>query len=68
MERHYPKTLIAKGLDNVPFAGLRSYDPASPTSRFVGGNGKQNEEDLRRCCLGQHFVADPDGVLIDIAE
>jgi len=28
MEQHYPKTMIAKGLDYVPFAGLRSYDPA----------------------------------------
>ena len=28
MQQHYPKTLIAKGLDYVPFAGLRSYDPA----------------------------------------
>ena len=34
----------------------------------VGGNGKKNEEDFRRCCLGQHFIADPDGVLVDIAE
>jgi hypothetical protein len=33
-----------------------------------GGNGKKNEEDFRRCCLGQHFIADPDGVLVDIAE
>jgi len=24
----------------------------------VGGNGKKNEEDFRRCCLGQHFIAD----------
>ena len=28
MEQHYPKTMIAKGLEYVPFAGLRSYDPA----------------------------------------
>ena len=28
MEQYYPKTMIAKGLDYVPFAGLRSYDPA----------------------------------------
>jgi catechol 2,3-dioxygenase-like lactoylglutathione lyase family enzyme len=184
MEQHYPKTMIAKGLDYVPFAGLRSYDPAGaqfdiaqahvanvregynetgwdqprwinhisirandpwqaaefyeqifelkeaethrddgsicmtdgkvkllirprndglyrglregldhfgfkvedlqktkrelaalneiaplPSSGlFVGGNGKKNEEDFRRCCLGQHFIADPDGVLIDMAE
>ena len=184
MEQHYPKTLIAKGLDYVPFAGLRSYDPAgtqfdiaqahvanvregynqsgwdqprwinhisirandpgqvaefyekifelkeaetyrddgsicmtdgkvklllrprdsslyrglregldhfgfkvdnleqtkkdledlaasvpyTPSGQFVGGNGKKNEEDFRRCCLGQHFIADPDGVPIDVAE
>ena len=184
MEQHYPKTMIAKGLDYVPFAGLRSYDPAGaqfdiaqahianvregynesgweqprwinhisirandpartaefyekifelkesetykddgsicmtdgkvklllrprdnslyrglregvdhfgfqvedlektksdlaalgetspwpPSGQFIGGNGKKNEEDFRRCCLGQHFTADPDGVMIDIAE
>jgi catechol 2,3-dioxygenase-like lactoylglutathione lyase family enzyme len=28
MERYYPKTMIAKGLEYVPFAGLRSHDPA----------------------------------------
>ena len=28
MEQHYPKTMIAQGLEYVPFAGLRSYDPA----------------------------------------
>ena len=184
MEQHYPKTMIAKGLDYVPFAGLRSYDPAGtqfdiaqahianvregynesgweqprwinhisiraadpsrvaefyetifelkeaetykddgsicmsdgkvklllrprdnrlyrglregidhfgfkvedlektktdlaaleetapppPSGKFVGGNGKKNEEDFSRCCLGQHFTADPDGVLIDMSE
>ncbi len=184
MEAHYPKTMIAKGLDYVPFAGLRSYDPAGaqfdiaqarianvregynesgweqprwinhisirandpaqvaefyerifelkeaetyreddsicmtdgkvkllvrardnslyrglregidhfgfkveslektkqelaalnetapqpPSGQFIGGNGKKNEQDFRRCCLGQHFIADPDGVLIDISE
>jgi len=35
---------------------------------FVGGNGKKNEEDFHRCCLGQHFIADPDGVMIDVSE
>ena len=185
MEQHYPRTMIAKGLEYVPFAGLRSYDPAgahfdiaqahianvregynqsgwdqprwishisiraddpgrtaefyekifelkeaetyrddgticmtdgkvklllrprdnslyrglregldhfgfkvdsvektqadlkaliedrseiAPSGQFRGGNGKKNEEDFRRCCLGQHFIADPDGVLIDLAE
>ena len=28
MEQHYPKSMIAQGLEYVPFAGLRSYDPA----------------------------------------
>lgn len=182
LEKHYPKTMIAKGLDYVPFAGLRSYDPAgahfdigqphvanvregyneggweqprwinhisiraddpaqcaefyekifdlkeaetykddgsicmtdgkvklllrkrhnglyrglregldhfgfkvdslektkadlaamdsdyTASGRFVGGNGKKNEEDLQHCCLGKHFVADPDGTLIDVGE
>ena len=185
MEQYYPKTLIAKGLEYVPFAGLRSYDPAgtqfdiaqahianvregynetgweqprwinhislraddpsqvaefyekifelkeaetyredgsicmtdgkvklllrardqslyrglregldhigfkvesiertkedlealsvsapesAPARLGLGGNGKKNEEDFRRCCLGQHFIADPDGVLIDLSE
>jgi len=47
---------------------LAESDPYTPSGRFVGGNGKKNEEDFRRCCLGQHFIADPDGVLIDISE
>lgn len=28
MEQHYPKSMIAQGLEYVPFAGLPSYDPA----------------------------------------
>ena len=185
LEQHYPKTMIAKGLDYVPFAGLRSYDPAgsqfdiaqarianvregyneagwdqprwinhisiraadpaevaefyekifelkeaetyrddgaicmtdgkvklllrprdnslyrglregldhmgfkvesierlndelealakaspdaAPAKLGIGGNGKKNEYDFRRCCLGEHFIADPDGVLIDVSE
>jgi catechol 2,3-dioxygenase-like lactoylglutathione lyase family enzyme len=39
-----------------------------PSSLFVGGNGKKNQEDFKRCCLGQHFITDPDGVMIDMAE
>jgi hypothetical protein len=34
----------------------------------VGVHGKMIEEDLHRCCLGQHFIADPDGVLLDMSE
>jgi catechol 2,3-dioxygenase-like lactoylglutathione lyase family enzyme len=185
MERHYPKTMIAKALEYVPFAGLRSYDPAgtafdiaqvgvgnlregytqsgwdqprwinhlsiraqnpgeiaefyekifqlkeaetycddgsicltdgkvrlllrpfdnslyrglkegldhlgfkvenlqrtkddlealanlSPDSAAkkiaVGLHGQMIEKDLQRCCLGQHCISDPDGVLVDISE
>ncbi len=71
---------LREGLDHFGFkvdslehakkdiADLEATDPASPSGRFRGGNGKKNEEDFRRCCLGQNFVADPDGVLIDMAE
>jgi catechol 2,3-dioxygenase-like lactoylglutathione lyase family enzyme len=71
---------LREGLDHFGFkvdsleqtrkdlAAIEASDPASPSGRFVGGNGKKNEEDLHRCCLGQYFIADPDGVLIDIAE
>ena len=55
-------------LDPGAFEELAATDPYTPSGRFVGGNGKKNEEDFRRCCLGQHFIADPDGVLIDISE
>jgi hypothetical protein len=49
-------------------AALNETAPWPPSGQFVGGNGKKNEADFRRCCLGQHFIADPDGVLIDISE
>jgi len=50
-------------------AALAASVPESAGGKLgVGGNGKKNEEDFRRCCLGQHFIADPDGVLIDMAE
>jgi len=49
-------------------AALEETAPPPPSGKFVGGNGKKNEEDFRRCCLGQHFTADPDGVLIDMSE
>lgn len=72
---------LREGLDHIGFkvesvdqvkadlAGLAVLEPESAGGKLgVGGNGKKNEEDFRRCCLGQHFIADPDGVLIDIAE
>ena len=43
---------------------LAATDPHSPSGRFVGGNGKKNEEDFRRCCLGRNFVAVPGGVWV----
>jgi len=71
---------LREGLDHFGFkvesltktkfdlAALAESEPPSASGKFVGGNGKKNEEDFHRCCLGQHFVADPDGVLIDMAE
>jgi catechol 2,3-dioxygenase-like lactoylglutathione lyase family enzyme len=72
---------IREGLDHFGFkvenldktkkdlqAVTETYTEAPPSSLFVGGNGKKNEEDFRRCSLGQHFTADPDGVLIDVSE
>ena len=71
---------LREGLDHFGFkveslaktqsdlAALAESAPPSASGKFVGGNGKKNEEDFHRCCLGQHFVADPDGVLVDMAE
>jgi catechol 2,3-dioxygenase-like lactoylglutathione lyase family enzyme len=71
---------LREGLDHFGFkvenlemaksdlAALGETSPQPPSGQFVGGNGKKNEEDFRRCCLGEHFIADPDGVLIDMAE
>ncbi len=71
---------LREGLDHFGFSvesldqvkqdlqSLAEIDPQPSSGQFVGGNGKKNQEDFRRCCLGEHFIADPDGVLIDIAE
>ena len=71
---------LREGLDHFGFkveslekaksdlATLSESAPPPPSGKFVGGNGKKNEEDFHRCCLGKHFVSDPDGVLVDIAE
>ncbi len=72
---------LREGLDHIGFkveslervkedlAALVAAAPETADGKLgVGGNGKKNEEDFRRCCLGQHFIADPDGVLIDMAE
>ena len=71
---------LREGLDHIGFKvesiervkqeleALAAAAPESAAAKFVGGNGKKNEEDFRRCCLGEHFIADPDGVLVDMAE
>jgi len=72
---------LREGLDHFGFkveslqcakddlAALAAAAPESADGKLgVGGNGKKNEEDFRRCCLGQHFIADPDGILVDLAE
>ena len=72
---------LREGLDHMGFKveslqrvkedlqALAASAPESTDGKLgVGGNGKKNEEDFRRCCLGQHFTADPDGVLIDMSE
>ena len=71
---------LREGLDHFGFkvesldqtkrdlAALGQTAPHPASGQFVGGNGKKNEEDFRHCCLGQYFTADPDGVLVDIAE
>ena len=55
---------VKQDLDALAAAAPES----APAKLGVGGNGKKNEEDFRRCCLGQYFIADPDGVLIDISD
>ncbi len=72
---------LREGLDHVGFkvenldqaksdlATLAKSRPESaPRKLSVGAHGNMIEEDFRRCCLGQHFIADPDGVLIDMSE
>jgi catechol 2,3-dioxygenase-like lactoylglutathione lyase family enzyme len=72
---------LREGLDHMGFkvedleqakndlAALAESAPESaPRKLAVGLHGKMIEEDFRRCCLGQHFIADPDGVLIDLSE
>ena len=71
---------LREGLDHFGFrvenlekakcdlAALSDTAPTPPSGQFVGGNGKKNQEDFHRCCLGHHFVSDPDGVLVDMAE
>lgn len=46
----------------------RSTPGSAPRKIAVGRHGHMIEEDLKRCRLGQHFVSDPDGVLVDISQ
>ena len=72
---------LREGLDHMGFKvesvervkeDLKALAAAAPETMDgklgVGGNGRKNEEDFRRCCLGRHFIADPDGVLVDMSE
>jgi catechol 2,3-dioxygenase-like lactoylglutathione lyase family enzyme len=72
---------LREGLDHIGFkvenleqakkdlAALGQTSPQSaPRKLSVGLHGKMIEEDFQRCCLGQHFTADPDGVLIDLSQ
>ena len=36
-------------------------------SSASAATARKTKKTSRRCCLGQHFIADPDGVLVDIA-
>jgi catechol 2,3-dioxygenase-like lactoylglutathione lyase family enzyme len=48
---------------------LAASSPESGARRLaVGLHGQMIEKDFRKCCLGQHFISDPDGVLVDISE
>ena len=72
---------LREGLDHIGFkvesvdhtkANLEELARSAPESAArnvaVGRHGHMIEEDLKRCRLGQHFVSDPDGVLLDVAE
>jgi hypothetical protein len=48
---------------------LAASSPESAARKLsVGLHGQLIEKDFQKCCLGQHFISDPDGVLIDISE
>jgi catechol 2,3-dioxygenase-like lactoylglutathione lyase family enzyme len=72
---------LREGLDHVGFkveslkaaaddldALTASLPEAAPRKLTVGLHGQLIENDFRKCCLGQYFMSDPDGVLIDISE
>ena len=72
---------LREGLDHMGFKvenlqrakdDLEALSASSPDSAprkiAVGLHGEMIEKDFQRCCLGQHFISDPDGVLIDLSE
>jgi catechol 2,3-dioxygenase-like lactoylglutathione lyase family enzyme len=72
---------LREGLDHVGFKvenlkaaaddldALAASSPESAARKLtVGLHGQLIENDFRKCCLGQHFISDPDGVLIDMSE
>ena len=72
---------LREGLDHIGFkvedletakndlsALAVSAPESAPRKLTVGLHGQLIEEDFKRCCLGQHFISDPDGVLIDVSE
>ncbi|HUK40488.1 MAG TPA: VOC family protein [Candidatus Acidoferrales bacterium] len=72
---------LREGLDHMGFKvenlqrakdDLEALSASSPDSAprkiAVGLHGGMIEKDFQRCCLGQHFTSDPDGVLIDLSE
>jgi catechol 2,3-dioxygenase-like lactoylglutathione lyase family enzyme len=72
---------LREGLDHIGFkvdsvdqikTDLEEIARSAPQSAAktiaVGRHGHMIEEDLKRCPLGEHFVSDPDGVLLDISE
>ncbi len=72
---------LREGLDHVGFKveslkaasddldALAASSPESAARKLsVGLHGQLIEKDFQKCCLGQHFISDPDGVLIDMSE
>ncbi|MEX0803519.1 MAG: VOC family protein [Candidatus Binatia bacterium] len=72
---------LREGLDHIGFKvenlrdatndleALAASAPESAARKLaVGLHGQMIEKDFQKCCLGQHFISDPDGVLIDMSE
>jgi hypothetical protein len=46
----------------------KNFPECAPKKISGGPQGASIEKDLKACPIGQHVLADPDGVLLDIAE